>query len=91
MRPLDRETGFTHVVRHILVACHRILVAGIERTAVTVALLIIGCCRETPRALGINFAQEFQVDLVVDGKIVATITQIEATRRLVTVSRHDDT
>ena len=91
MRPLDREAGFTYVVRHVLVARHRILVAGIERTAVTIALLIIGCCRESPRALSIDFTQEFKVDLVVDGKIVAAITQIEATRRLVTISRHDDT
>ena len=77
MAPLHLEAGGFLIVGHVLFAIHRTLVAGKERTAVTIALAIVRRSSNTPRALGVNLTNEFQVHLVADGKIVTTIAQIE--------------
>ena len=91
MIPLQFETGFLLIVRHILLTLDRTLIAEQERAAITVALDIVRRCRKAPRALGIDLAQQFEVHLIGDGEIIATITQVETTTGLITIGRHDQT
>ena len=91
MAPLHLEAGGFLIVGHVLFAIHRTLIAGKERTAVTIALAIVRRSGNTPRALGVNLTNEFQVHLVADGKIVTTIAQIETSGRLITIGWHDET
>lgn len=91
MAPLQLETLLLGKVGHSLITCLGILIAEIETSRILVSLAIVAGSRESPRTLGIDFAQEFQVPLVVDGKIISTIAQIESAVTLIAISRHDET
>ena len=90
MAPHYLKTGLLRVVGHILLAVDGVLIAGQERTAVAITLAIVRGSREAPRAFGIDFTYQLQVHLIVDGKIVTTIAQIETTLGLITIGRHDE-
>ena len=91
MLPLYREAGILLIVFHSLVTSHSALIVEAERAIVTVALTIIGKSAQGPRAFGIDVTSELEVHLVTDGKIVAAFAQIESSRGLVTIGRHDET
>ena len=91
MRPLDLETRRLAIVWHVLLTMDRVLITGQERTIVSIAFPVVRRSRQTPGALGIDLTDQFQVHLVADGEIVATVTQIETAIGLITVGRHDQT
>ena len=91
MAPLQLEALLLGKVGHSLITCLGILIAEIEASRILVALAIVAGSRESPRTLGVDFAQEFQVPFVVDGKIISTISQIESSVALIAISRHDKT
>ena len=91
MAPLQFEALLLGKVWHSLVAVLRILVTEEEGTRVFVSLSVVAGCRESPRSLGINLAQQFQVPFVVHGEIVSAVSQIEASCRFISVGRHDET
>ena len=91
MTPLHLETLLLSKVRHSLVTRLRILVTEEETSRVLIAFAVITCSRNTPGALRVDFTQEFQVPLVIDGKIISTISEIEATVAFITIGRHDKT
>ena len=65
--------------------------AEIEATAETITLLVVGLRRNTPRTLGVDFAQHFGIEEVAYGKIISSIAQVKASGGLIAISRHDDT
>ena len=91
MAPLYLETGLLGIVGHALVAVLGVLVTEEETAVIAVSLAVVACSREAPGAFGIDFAQQFQVPLVVDGKIIATIAQVETAGTLVAITGHDET
>ena len=91
MRPLDLETRRLAIVWHVLLTMDRVLITGQERTIVSIAFPVVRRSRQTPGALGIDLTDQFQVHLVADGEIVATVTQIETAIGLITIGRHDQT
>ena len=91
MRPLDLKTGFLRVVFLVLLTFDAVLITGQERAVISVAFSVVRRCSQAPRAFRIDFANQLQVDLIIDGKIVTTITQVETSLHLITVSRHDQT
>ena len=88
--PLYLEAGLLHVVGHILLTVDGILVTGKEGAAVAVAFAVVRSSREPPRPLGVDFAEQLQVHLVVDGKVVAAVAQVEAALHLVAIGGHDE-
>ena len=88
--PLHLEAGGLLVVGHVLLAIDGILETDVHRAVELVALAVVGGCRDAPRALGIDFAQQLEVHLVVHGKVIATVAQVEAARELVAVGGHDE-
>ena len=91
MTPLHLETLLLGKVRHSLVTRLRILITEEETSRVLIAFAVITCSRNTPGALRVDFTQEFQVPLVIDGKIISTISEIEASVAFITIGRHDET
>ena len=91
MAPLDLITRLLRVVGHVFLTVDRILITDEERAVVAITLLVIRLGTDTPGALRIDLADEFQVHLVADGEVIAAVAQIEATLHLVTVGRHDQT
>ena len=91
MAPLQFVAFLTLVVGHSFVASARVLVAEVERTVVFVAFAVVGCRRNAPRALRVDFAEQFQVDFVADGEVIAAVAQVETTSVFVAVGRHDKT
>ena len=91
MTPLQLEALLLCEIRHSLVSILRILVTEEEGTGILISLAIVACRRKSPRSLGIDFSEEFQVPLVTHGKIITTIPEIESARTLITVCRHDET
>ena len=91
MAPLHLETGRLRKIRHVFLTSERILIIYQERTTIAITLSVVRSCRDSPGTLGIDLTQQFQVHLVADGKIVTTVTQVEATVCLITISRHDKT
>ena len=90
MAPRQLEALRDAVVGHVLLARLCVLVADVEVTAEAIALAVGGLCGECPRAFGVNLAQHFGIDVVVDGEVVAAVAQIEAAGGLVAVGRHDE-
>ena len=66
------------VVEVALVTVHRGQVAHVEVAAKTIALGIVRLSCHTPRALGIDFTGEGQVEMLAKGQIVPAIAKIEA-------------
>ena len=91
MTPLQFEAGSLLIVGHILLSVLCVLIAEQEGTTVAVALDVVRGCRQAPRALGIDLAQQLQVHLIRDGKVITTIAQVEATTGLIAIGRHDQT
>ena len=91
MAPRDFKVFGHHIVRHVLFAGLGHEVAGIERTRILVALVIVGLGSKPPRSLRKDFAQHFQVHIVADGEIVSPVAQIEASVHFIPESRHDET
>ena len=90
MRPLNLEASGLRIIRHVFLSFHRILVAQEEITIEAVTLTVIGLRTQSPRPLGINLSNKFQVYHIADGKIIPTITQIETTDTFVTERGHDE-
>ncbi|EJX09266.1 hypothetical protein EVA_02626 [gut metagenome] len=90
VRPLELEALCHRIVRHILFALHRMEEAEVEVTAVFVALVVVDFVAQSPRTLGIDFAQHLHVHIVVDGEVVAPVAQVEAADGLVAIDRHDE-
>ena len=89
--PCNLEALAHIVVGHVLLALLAGLVAEIEATAETITLLVVGLRRNTPRTLGVDFAQHFGIEEVAHGKIISSITQVKASGGLIAISGHDDT
>ena len=91
MTPLHLETLLLGEVRHSLVTRLRILVTEEEGTGILVSLAVVACRRKSPRTLGVDFSQQFQIPLVADGEIISTVTEIETAVALITIGRHNET
>ena len=90
MVPLYLETLLLGEVGHALVAVLRVLITEIERAAVLIAFVVVRGSRQAPRALRVDLAEQLQVHLVANGKVVATVTQVESAGTLIAVGRHDE-
>ena len=90
VRPRHLEALRRDKVRHVLLARLRVLVAEVKVSAEAVTLLVGGLLRQRPGALRVDVGQQLGVHIVVEGKIISALTQIEASRRLVAIARHDE-
>ena len=90
MTPLHFERFLLRIVGHILIAGLGVLKTQEETARIAVALVVVACCRHAPRAFSVYLAEELEVPLVVDGKVVATVAQVESAVVLVAVCRHDE-
>ena len=90
MGPCHLQTRLFRIVRHVLVAVHRVLVRHHGISAEPIAFGIACFAAQSPRALGVDFAQYLEVYLVVDGQVVSSVAEIETACHLVAIGRHDD-
>ena len=90
MAPLYLETRLLRVVGHVLLARLGVLETQEETARVLVTLAVVGSRGHAPRPFGVDFAQQFQVPLVAYGKIISTVSQVEAPIALVAIGRHDE-
>ena len=90
MAPLNLEVLLLGIARNILFARDRHLVVEIEIARILVAFLIGGLSPNAPRTFREDFSRQLQVPVVVDGEIVTTVAQVETTRTLVAIARHDE-
>ena len=89
--PLHFEGGLLVVVGEVFVAVDGGEVGEEDVAAIGVAAGVVALGRETPRAAGVDFAEEFEVDAVGEGKIVTAVAQVETAGGLVAVGGHDET
>ena len=91
MTPRNSEVFGNHIIRHILFTGLSHQITRIERTTELITFVVIGLGREAPRTFRENFSQHLQVHIIIDGKVVPTVTQIETTIHFITESRHNET
>ena len=90
MAPLHFEGGLFGVVGEVFVAVDGGEVGEEDVAAIGVAAGVVALGREAPRAAGVDFAEEFEVEAVGEGEIVAALAQVEAAGGLVAVGGHDE-
>ena len=88
--PLHFEGGLFGVVGEVFVAVDGGEVGEEDIAAIGVAAGVVALGRESPGAAGVDFAEEFEVEAVGEGEIVAAVAQIEAAGGLVAVGGHDE-
>ena len=88
--PLQAETARFGVVGHSLVSGLDVLIVETEVAGVFVAFVVGRRRIGLPRAFGVDAAREAQVDVVVDGEVVAAVAQVESAGRLVAVAGHEE-
>ena len=94
--PVDPEifryrigTGYIEVLQP-LVANDSIEVIAVHAAGEFVPFPVVGACRKPPGPFGIYLARKRQIHIVVDGKIISSIVEVEAPLHLVAVRRHDN-
>ena len=90
MAPLHLEALLPMVVGKPFVACLCILIVEEEAAVVFISLTIVGCDRQPPRSLRIDLAEDFQVELVAQCKVVSTVSEVESACTLVAIRRHNE-
>ena len=91
MTPKNLEVGLHGVVRRTFLTHYSLKIAEVEVTGVFISLGVGRCRPQAPRAFCIDFAGKCEVDIIVDGEIIAAVAEIEASVVVVTERRHDDT
>ena len=87
--PLHFEILRDTIVGHVLFASLCYLIVKIEIAVIFVAFSVSCLCTNSPWAFRENFSSQLQVHIVAEGKVVATIAQIEASCWFIAISRHD--
>ena len=90
MAPLNLETLLTPIVGKALITRFGVLIIEEETTAIFISFAIVRRHRQSPRPFRVNLAKYLQVDLVAQGKVVSTITQVESAVAFVTIRRHNE-
>ena len=69
----------------------RVLIAHIQATVELIPLPVRTLCRKRPRTLRIDVSQHLDIHIIIDGKVITAVTEIETAVHLITVGRHDKT
>ena len=85
MRPADKEVRCLAVIRKPLLTVDQVFKSQAEVTRELVPEGVVRFCPNPPAAVGINVTQDGEVDIIVDGKIIASsgpITDEEGLRKI---------
>ena len=86
MAPHHLEVAHAVVVRGSFVAGHGVQEGDVERAAELIAFHIVEVSRESPAPLGVDFAAQGEIEIVVDGEVVTSVAKIESAVEIVAES-----
>ena len=91
VRPADAEVfALAEVPRYVAVARLGGEVAHVEAPVVAIALAVVGARIDAPAAQRIPVPRHRQVYIVIEGKVIAALAEVEAAAALLPVLGHDD-
>ena len=79
------ETLAHGIVWHIFLSLDRAKERDVEIAVVTIAFAVVHFSAQAPRTFGVDFAKSFEVHVVVEGKVVAALSEVEAAAGLIAV------
>ncbi len=86
MAPHHLEVAHAVVVRGSFVAGHGVQEGDVESAAELIAFHVVEVSRESPAPLGVDFAAQGEIEIVVDGEVVTSVAEIESAVEIVAES-----